>query len=262
MSDTIQTNEPIMGDDEDTIIADDEVLGKYISHHPVNRLRLVLQAGFIYFLATTVLQVLFANLNEQIASIILIFLFAIVALGLAWYLLHLWNREVLIYETGFTYREGSNIADFKFEEVRSFRQKAERLAYFGGLIRRNVFAFTVTTYNKESIQMTNLYTDIEKLGINLERSINKVLRPEIRRRLLSAEAVAFSDDLKITQDGLTVGERQLAWKDFAGFNTKGGKLTLASPSDSAWYQVALHEVDNLSLLIELLKQQQPASQTI
>ena len=254
--DIIETTED--GEDEE-LFGFDDLLGNYISHHPVNRMRLIFQAGLVYFIATTILQLLFVELDDQTASILLIFFFAAIALGLAWYVLHLWNREIVIYEKGFNYREGSSIADFQYHEIASFRQKAERLRYFGGLFRRNVYVFTVQTHNGEVIKLTNLYTDIEKLGHNLEVGINSVLRESIRQSLLSGEPVSFGDAFAVSHEGLINGERQLTWDEFEGFQTQQGHLTISSSDDEHWYQIPLEEVDNLRQLFEILREKNPNS---
>lgn len=266
MADTVKTDDiidPIIGEDDEILFQDDALLGKYISHHPVNRIRLIIQVGIVYFIITSFLQLIFYELDNQTASIVLIFFFAGIALALSWYVMHLWNREVIIYEHGFNYREGSAIADFQYIEVQSFRQKAERLRYFGGLFRRNVYKFTVRTIRDETMTVTNLYTDIEKLGANLEVGINSVLRQKINLMLQADESVSFGDNFELSQNSITANGKQLEWKDFASYGTKQGNLTISSTTDMVWYQLPLEEVDNLSLLVELLRKQQPnTTQTI
>lgn len=260
MTDTLQSEDvvvPAEESDDEPLFQTDELLGNYISHHPVNRLRLIIQAGVVYFIATTILQLFFIDLDDQTAAIILIFFFAAIALGLGWYVMHLWNREVVIYEKGFNFREGSIIADFKYDEVASFRQKAERMRYFGGLFRRNVYAFTVRTYRDEVMKVTNLYTDIEKLGNNLEVGINSVLRDKVRNTLQRGESVSFGDMLEISENGIIADTQSLSWDAFAGFGSQSGQLVLSSTNDEEWFQIPLEEVDNLTLLVEVLRQKIP-----
>jgi len=257
MTDTLASEgiiEPADDSEDEALFKYDDLLGRYISHHPVNRLRLVSQAGLVYFIATTVLQLLFVELDDQTASILLIFSFSAIALGLGWYVMHLWNREVVIYEKGFNFREGSSIADFEYDEVASFRQKAERLRYFGGLFRRNVYAFTLTTFRGEVIKLTNLYTDIEKLGNNLEVGINSVLDDRVHESLARGESVSFGDSFEITDQGIHAESRDLSWEEFDSFGTKQGRLTLSSKIDDTWYQIALEDIDNLSLLAKILRE--------
>lgn len=263
MTDTLQSEDiliPADDNEDEPLFKTDDLLGKYISHHPVNRLRLLIQAGVVYFIATTILQLFFVELDDQTASILLIFFFAAIALGLGWYVMHLWNREVVVYEKGFNFREGSTIADFQYDEVASFRQKAERLRYFGGLFRRNVYTFTVRTYRDEVMKVNNLYTDIEKLGNNLEVGINSVLRDKVRNSLQRGEAVSFGDTLEISNDGISAGSQSLSWDAFAGFGSQSGQLILSSTNDESWFQIPLNEVDNLTLLVEVLRQKAPKTE--
>jgi hypothetical protein len=257
MTDTLASEDIIESTEdgeEEALIRDDDLLGRYISHHPVNRLRLVSQAGLAYFIATTILQLLFVELDDDTASILLIFFFAAIALGLGWYVMHLWNREVVIYEKGFNFREGSTIADFQYDEVESFRQKAERLRYFGGLFRRNVYTFTIRTFRGEVLKLTNLYTDIEKLGNNMEVGINSVLEDRLRLSLVQGESVSFGESFEINNVGITADTQILLWDDFDSFGTKQGLLTLSSKTEESWYQILLEDVDNLSLLVKILRE--------
>lgn len=267
MTETLPSEEIITPIDEETtedepLFHADEVLGKYISHHPVNRLRLMAQAFVVYLIVTTILQVFFVELDDQTASIFLIFAFAAIALAISWYVMHLWNREVVVYESGYTYREGSVIADFNYDEVASFQQKAERLRYFGGVFRRNVYSFTVRTYRDEVITVNNLYTDIEKLGNNLEVGINSVLRDKIRASLQRGESVTFGDDFEVNEDGIMTDDQSITWDAFAGFSSKSGHLVLSTVSDEAWFTYPLDEVNNLTLLIEILRQKVPKSDDV
>lgn len=257
MTDILKSEDIIESTDDtedEALFTYDDLLGRYISHHPVNRLRLVSQAGLAYFIATTLLQLLFVELDDQTASILLVFSFAAIALGLGWYVMHLWNREVVVYERGFNFREGSFIADFQYDEVVSFRQKAERLRYFGGLFRRNVYTFTVRTHRDEVIMLTNRYTDIEKLGNNLEVGINSVLQHKVQESLTSGESVSFGASFEISDVGVSADEQDLAWDEFESFGTKQGRLSLSSKTDDSWYQIPLEDVDNLSLLVKILRE--------
>ena len=85
-------------DDATSIFESDPILGKYVSHHPSNRLRLMIIAGVIYTFAVGIIQLVFWNVDDSIASIFIPLLFAGVVGGVLWYMLHHWNREVVLYE--------------------------------------------------------------------------------------------------------------------------------------------------------------------
>ena len=82
-------------------------LGQYVSHHPSNRIRLLLRGAIFYAIPVGVLQSLFWNVSTFTAQRFLPVVFAGIALGVFWYIAHLWNREIVLYEQGFTYLEGS-----------------------------------------------------------------------------------------------------------------------------------------------------------
>jgi hypothetical protein len=177
-----------------------------------------------------------------------------------WYVLHNWNREIILYERGFSYREGSTVVFFRYEEVAGIRSRAERLAYFGGLLHRDRYRFAVTTWEGDHFMITNQYRHADRLGTRLTDEINRVLAPVIARRLAEGKMVDFGDALRIGGSGLHDGGRTLAWGDFNGYRIGGSKLTILASGDAEWLALPLGEVENVMLLVALLRGQLAARQ--
>ncbi len=243
----------------DSIFADDPEFGRYISHHPSNRIRLMIQGALLYGIPGVLIQVPFLSVEDDIASAILVGFYAALALAVGWYVLHQWNREVVVYEHGFTFREGSHTAIFKFDEIASIRQKGERIAYFG-FIRRDVYDITLKTIRGEVIKLTNLYTDIQQLGTNLERGIHRTLRPRIQQTLAEGRRVDFGEHLEVSQQGFHGDGTTLNWEDYAGYQLGGGKLELLNQQHSIWLTIPLESLYNPTLLVELLRERSQESQ--
>ena len=236
----------------DSIFTDDPEFGRYISHHPSNRTRLMIQGGLLYGIPGVLIQVPFLSVEDDIASAILVGFYAALALAVGWYVLHQWNREVVVYEHGFTFREGSHTAIFKYDEIASIRQKGERVAYFG-FIRRDVYTITLKTVRGEVIKLTNLYTDIQQLGANLERGIHHTLRPRIQQTLTEGRRVDFGEHLEVSQQGLHSDGTTLNWEDYAGYQLGGGNLKVLNHQNEMWARIPLESLDNPTLLVELLR---------
>jgi hypothetical protein len=211
-------------------------------------------AGVIGWPIAGVLGLTTAQVTEWWGPVITVILMAIVVLALGWYVLHGWNREIILYERGFSYREGSNTVFFRYNEVASIRLRAERLAYFGGLLRRNIYRFTVTTTEEERFTITNLYLRAAELGTKLTEQINRVLQPLIAQKIANGEAVAFGDTLTLKVDGLHEAGRALSWDDYGGYQVGGHRLALLDRTGAIWYMLPLPEVDNITLLVELLRE--------
>src|SRR5215207_5459331 len=109
-----------------SVIEPDPVLGAYIAHHPSNRLLLLIVGGIAYAIPVLLLQILFAQADKSTAAVVLISAYSIIALVIGWFILHHWNREVILYEHGFTYREGSSLRAFPYVTIVSFQQRAVR----------------------------------------------------------------------------------------------------------------------------------------
>jgi hypothetical protein len=238
----------------------DPILGNVIAIYPSDRTRLLLPVAIIIGVVAVVLNFTVATIDAWWGPPLTVIIMAAVSLAAGWPLLHLWNREVILYDNGFSFREGGRTVYFLYYEVNSLRQHGQQLAYFGGLIRRATFRFTVTTIRDERMVLTNLYRNIGQMGARLEAKINPLLAPQIDERLSKGEKVPFSDTLRLSRDGLSESGRDLLWDSFTGYTVKGGMLhLLARPDKSEWYSVALGDVDNIKLLLTLLKQYETSS---
>ncbi len=234
------------------MLEDDPVLGKFIASYPASRSRLLLQGAAAYAAAALVIQVAFASLDDETASRIVISALAVLAIAIGWYVSHLWNREVVFYERGFSYREGSHTAFIKYVDVVSLRQRAEKMRYFG-VVRYTIYRFTVRTVMDEIVVFNNIYHRVGELGARLEAAVQLARRPEIDRALEAGERAAFGDTLFLSAEGLHEGGRDLPWSKFAGYKIQNRRLILSAHGDETWYSVPLTEVDNITLLLDLLK---------
>jgi hypothetical protein len=237
------------------MIESDPILGNVLATYPSDRMRLLLPAAIIIGVVSVVLNFTIAAVSDWWGPPLTVILMSMVSLGAGWRVLHLWNREVVLYDNGFSFREGGRTVYFLYPEVVSLRQQGQQLAYFGGLIRRATFRFTLTGIRGERMVLTNLYRNVGQMGARLEAKVNAVLAPQIDDQLARGEKVAFSDTLRMSTTGLHEGGRELLWDSFAGYAIRGGQLhLLAQPDKSEWYSAPLGEIDNIKLLLNLLKQ--------
>ena len=239
------------------MIEADPLLGNVIANYPSNRARLMIPAAIIIGVVAVVLNFTVAALETWWSPPLTVILMGAVSLIAGWPVLHLWNREVVLYDNGFSFREGGRTVYFLYPEVKSLRQQGQQLAYFGGLIRRATFRFTITTIRDERMILTNLYSNIGQLGARLEAKINPILAPLIDEQLSRGEKVPFSDTLRLSREGLHEGDRNLPWSSFGGYKIKAGRLQLFTHTNGdEWFSLPLAEVDNITLLLSLFKQRE------
>jgi hypothetical protein len=229
------------------IFEDDPILGAFVAYFPSYRLRLLIRGAIFYAIPVLLLQVIFANVD----SILIPMLYALIALLVGWYVLHLWNREVIVYERGFTYRRGSQMAYFRFADITHIQQKAERVAYFG-LFRRDVITYTLHTDQLEVLQVNGIYKDVSKLGLLLERKITDARLPLVEADLRQGKSILFGN-LSMSQSGINYADAHLPWSEYDHHTLTGGALRLHDQSGSEWAAVPLNALDNLMLLMTLLK---------
>ena len=235
-------------------IADDPILGKYVDHHPSDRLRLLIISGAVLAVIWFVVTVLLWQVEAGLASTITVVVLALATLIVGWFAAHLWNREVIVYEGGFTYREGSNLAYIPWDEVVSIRQRAERLAYFGGLIRRTVYEVHIRTDKDEQILLGNLYRRINQLSVRLEEHITAVLLPKIKARLADGEHVPFNETLQVSANGIHAETQVLPWEQVGAAKVENRRLNITTQGGDIWFSAPLREVENIRLLLALIQE--------
>lgn len=241
----------------DIVIPDDPVLGKGIANYPSDRRRLLLIAGVIGGVVAVVLNFTVATIPDWWGPALTIIAMAATTLILGWYVLHLWNREIVLYERGFSYREGADVVFFLYAEVRGIRLRAERLAYFGGLLRRTVYSATLTTRTGETIRLTHDYRRIADLSARMADVVQKEAGAALSGRLERGETVPFGDQLAMTREGLIHGDQRLAWTAFGGNRIAERKLMIFNDQAKLWAAVPLTELENPQVLIDVLRQHTP-----
>jgi len=232
-----------------------ELLGDVIGNHPSDRLRPLIVAGVVIggggLLVSFTIGQIPADWSPPLALLIMAALTALVG----WYLLHGWNREIILYERGFTYREGSKFIDFLYNEIESLRLRAEKVSAFSGLLKYTRTRVTATTIRGEQFLITNLYRRAAELGARLQERVYRELRPKIAQMLIDGDIIRFSDTLRLDQHGLHESGRDLLWQHYGGYRVGARQLSLLDNTGAVWHTEALWEYDNLPILIDLLKSQ-------
>lgn len=238
--------------EETPIIEDDEVLGRYLAHFPSNRALLLGTAAVLYIIPVAFLQLLFANVDDNAASVVLISSFTILGLLLAWFVLHHWNREIILYERGFTYREGSYLAQFYYTRIYTFQQRAERFELLRW-VRFTRYRVLLITDQDEILRVNNVYSRVGELVQRLEALITKARLPVVEAQLARGDSISFGQHLSLTPQGIEAQARTLAWQDYAGHKIEGKTLKLLDTSNTAWALLPVLEIDNILLLLAVLK---------
>ncbi len=245
---------------EPLVLEADPVLGNALASYLSNRALRLARGGVFFLLVGFVLTVALWNVEATIAAPVTVAVMGVVGLLVGWYVLHTWNREVVLYEHGFSYREGSAVVFLHYTEIRSIHQRAERLVY-GGILRRTVFRITLITERDETIVLDSVYRRVEDLGPRLEAQINQALTPQVGARIARGEQVAFGGGLLLSASGLHHNESgsTLAWEQFGGYGIEQRQLVLLASDGVVWQRVPLVVLVNVTLLLDILKSKRPAA---
>jgi hypothetical protein len=238
------------------MLEDNPVLGAFVASYPSDRGRLLLPGAVVCGAVAVILNFTLAEVDAWWGPLLTTIIMAVVVLAVGWYILHHWNREVILYKDGFSYREGSRPVFFRYGEIARIRQRAERLSYFGGLFRRTVYQFVISTEAGDVFVLNNAYRRVDELGTRIEKQANALLWPRIAERLAKGEIVPFSATLGLSGQGLRESGRDLTWTDYGGYRIENRSLVVLNASGQAWVAVPLSEIDNVTLLLNVLREHQ------
>jgi len=236
-------------DDEENIWQSDALLGEFVAHYPVNRVRLSITGAILYAVPVLFLQAFFFTIEDVSASIFIVMAYAIIGLAVAWYLAHNWNREVVLYSQGFSYREGGYTGMFLYAQIVTANQRAERVRILG-FITRNIYEYTFVTDEDETLMLNQRYQNILRLGDSLMQRIIQARLPIVQERQLRGETQFFGA-MQINKEGIRNDSGFMTWEDFTGLKVAGGKIILQSTT-GATLENAIQDIDNAMLFVAYL----------
>lgn len=226
--------------------------GRYRSHHPSRRIVLMMRAGVAYSIAVIVLQLLTWNVSDNVAAVFLPISYGGIAAAALWYVVHYWNREVVLYERGFTYREGSRTGQFYYKDITTVRQNIEDLS-LGSLRLRTIYTYQMISRYDEQLTINNIYSETRNLINRLDSFIARERLPELREDLAQSKPIRFGDAFQLSQAGIGYEGKILAWDDVVSVRVRGGSLIIDSVSEEVWAVESVPDIDNVVIFIGLIK---------
>lgn len=234
----------------------DPVLGAPLGNYVSDRMRLLIAGGLVVLGAGLFLNFTTGAIQEAWGPPLTVLLTTAVVLGTGWAVLHWWNREIILYQRGFTVQEGARVVPVIYSEVAQVRLRAERVSYLG-LVRYNRYRCMLTTIHDEQIVVDWQYKHASDCGTRLNALVDAALRPQIEARWAAGEPVAFGDDLALSALGVLNAGRKLLWPEYRGYQMGGGHLLIFDAQGEAWASPKLSDLYNLTLLLALLRERRP-----
>jgi len=234
------------------VFVHDPILGAFLAHYPSNRLRLMTFGGGFYGAAVLLIQALTWQIDTETASIFVPILYASVALVSFWYMAHYWNKEVIVYQHGFIYREGRREVRFHYESIVTVQALAERLRLFGFWPYER-YRYVLLSDQDERIVLDNLYRHIDRLGRSLEQAIAQRRLPLVRQQMARGATLTFGPQVLARAEGLEVDGERLAWGEVKAERLVGDELHLLSVDGQTLARLSIDTLDNLVLFLLLLK---------
>lgn len=234
----------------------DPVLGAALGGSVSNRFRLLLIAGIVVLGVGLFLNFTIGAVQEGWGPPLTILLTAAVMLGAGWWVLHWWNREIILYERGFTVEEGARVVPVRYEEVARVHLQAGRVSY-GGLFPHERYLCVLTTIHDEQIAVNGWYRHASELGTRLNARVDIALRPQVEARWAAGAGVPFGESLALSAAGIESEGQALNWADYGGFRIAGGRLMILGAAGEPWASPPLAGLYNLTLLVAVLRERTP-----
>jgi hypothetical protein len=245
------------------MIQADPMYGAVVANYPSDRRTPLLISAAILFAVWLSIGLPLASTSEEALpfwafAATMLLVFGGTTVGLAWWVAGLWNREVVLYEKGFRYREGSRNVYFTYAELRGVRRRIVRQT-FVGFFQRDQYQVYVFTYGRDRILLNNIYLNIDDLSDRIEKQMMPFRRPVIEHAYDNGKTVLFGDTFGLSQQGLHDDARVLAWAQFKGTRMQGGRLCFVAADGQDWLALRLDEIENVMLLLEKLRAWGPPS---
>ena len=236
----------------------DPVLGAPLRNYVSDRLRLLVAGGLVVLGVGLFLNFTIGTIQEGWGPLLTVLLTAAVVLGTGWAVLHWWNREIILYQRGFSVQEGARVVPVLYSEVAQVRLRAERVSYLG-VVRHDRYCCTLTTIYDEQIVVDWQYRHATDCGTRLNALVDAALRPQLEARWAAGGCVPFGDSLALSAEGVVCEGQTLPWSNYRGYRVAGGRLVILDAADTAWASPPLGSLFNLTLLLAVLKEQRPSS---
>lgn len=231
-------------------IEDDPILGRYVAHFTAHRLKLLLQAGAIYAVSALIITFTTWDLEGTLVDVVVPLLYALVAMPLIWAVAHLWNREVIVFERGFTYRQGSVVAAFPFHMIAQVDVQITTLRLFGLIPYERVLG-QLRSEQGDLIRVDGVFKDSRRLLELLERGILRDRLPVLQAQIDNRQEVEFGA-LTLTREGLRDRDgRALSWEAFTRARVERDSIAIVSGHD-VWGRYHDRDLHSEALLVRLL----------
>lgn len=157
--------------------------------------------------------------------------------------------RVELHTGGLRWRERGLTRDIAWEEIAELRGVHTARTVAGAEVARTSVYRLVLEGGTEYV-MTNMLSDLGALAARIEAELARRRLPLLRARLERGERVAFGP-VALGPDGVTSGDRTIAWAALAGVDVEGGVVRVHGP---ILIEVRWSAVPNAALLLALLEE--------
>lgn len=164
------------------------------------------------------------------------------------------SRRVFVCEHGIIEQRGQQRTELLWHDVSSLICERVQLNQAGGLVSQTIARFILRTDAGAKLVLDHLLADIDALGDEVERQVNRRQLPRARARIAAGESVAFAP-LTVSVRGLARGTRELAWERMARVEVADGQVCIFARGEaSAWTKVSYAKLSNALTLLELVSE--------
>jgi hypothetical protein len=165
-----------------------------------------------------------------------------------------WNKGVSLYEHGLAVRERSGVRAWRWEDIISMTSTVTR-HYTIGIFTGTTHDFHLTNRLNESLQLTDIYAEVEKLAKFTRDAIFPRLYEQASQQYNAGHVLVFGP-VTISNTGIQLGKKTYPWTDVHQVSIQRG-IFKVSKRGGGWFSgatVQASAIPNLEVLLNLVHQ--------
>jgi hypothetical protein len=162
--------------------------------------------------------------------------------------------HVSLYQHGLIYKCAWWTKVIRYENIRDISYKITSYQRYGQTIG-NAYVYKLGIRNTRKITLDGRISKIAEVGQSIEREIVDRYLPEVLSKFQAGEVLNFGV-WKVSINGIKVGGKSISWVDFDKVEIYNGMVSISKTADSwwSWHKTPVEQVPNLSIFLELIKQ--------
>jgi hypothetical protein len=245
-------------------------LGSQRGYYPVRKiyrlgsliLFILFLAGSAFFVVSGIYETILATrlhgpamIDDKLADPLVFASILLMAGSLAgWNTYNLWNKGVMVFETGFTWRDRKGIQVWRWEELVSITSAITR-HYTIGIYTGTTRVYTLYLRRHQCLRLSDCFSRVEQLAQELDRNTFPLLYGSSAECYNAGQTVTFGP-LAINTEGMVIGKTAYPWTQVKEVSIHHGFLKIFGKEAGGFggANVPVATIPNVRVLLAIIHQ--------